>query len=95
MQKELSKRTEAAMCALYQNREHEAIQAVAELLPIYQEMIRKMLMEWGDNRAMFFFEELKRLVENYQAQDMLGMADCIYQFALPMIKIYGEKEMSE
>ena len=36
-------------------------------------------------RALEFLEVLKTLIENYQAQDMLGMADCLKGLAEEMI----------
>lgn len=91
---ELRENTEAAICALYQNREQEAIRLVAELLQEYQKMIQEMLVEWKDERALIFLERLKMLVGQYQASDMLGMADCMEEFAQLMISFYEEEYKS-
>ena len=87
----LRKKTETAICALYQTREQEAVRLVAELLQEYQKLIREMLVEWKDERALIFLERLKMLVEQYQALDMLGMADCMEEFAQLMISFYEEE----
>lgn len=86
--KELLVETEETIYYLYQNREHEAIVKMAELLPIYQQMIQVMLVERNDTSAMIYLEMLKKLIENYQARDMLGMADCLSEHAVQMIEYY-------
>ena len=91
MIEEIRKNTETAICALYQNREQEAVRLVAELLQEYQKLIREMLVEWKDERALIFLERLKMLVEQYQALDMLGMADCMEEFAQLMISFYEQE----
>ena len=60
---QMKQNTEAAICALYQNREHEAVRLVAELLQEYQKLIQEMLVEWKEERALIFLERLKMLVE--------------------------------
>ena len=60
MIEEIRKNTETAICALYQNREQEAVRLVAELLQEYQKLIREMLVEWKDERALIFLERLKK-----------------------------------
>ncbi len=91
---QMKQNTEAAICALYQNREHEAVRLVAELLQEYQKLIQEMLVEWKEERALIFLERLKMLVEQYQALDMLGMADCMEEFAGLMISFYEEGRKS-
>ncbi len=87
---QMKQNTEAAICALYQNREHEAVRLVAELLQEYQKLIQEMLVEWKEERALIFLERLKMLVEQYQALDMLGMEE----FAGLMISFYEEGRKS-
>ena len=53
-----------------------------------------MLVEWKEERALIFLERLKMLVEQYQALDMLGMADCMEEFAGLMISFYEEGRKS-
>ena len=43
-------------------------------------------------RALEFLEVLKTLIENYQAQDMLGMADCLKGSTEEMILCLGAEE---
>lgn len=87
--KELLTATEEAIYCLYQNKEHEAVAQMAELLPVYQQMVQEMLMQRNDTSAMIYLNMLKELVESYQAQDMLGMADCLGQYAVRMIEHYS------
>lgn len=76
-EEQLMEKTKEAICCLYQNREHEAIAHVAELLPLYQRQIQDLLTEGENEQAIVLLNAVKELVENYQAQDMLGMADCL------------------
>lgn len=67
---------EHATECLYQNRGQDGLEAVRNLLPQFQEMIQVIYAGADSARALEFLEVLKTLIENYQAQDMLGMADC-------------------
>lgn len=87
-EKELLSVTEKAMYDLYQNKEHEAFEQITKLLPVYQKMIQVMLVERNDMDAVMYLDMLKKLVEHYQAQDMLGMADCLKEYAVQMIEHY-------
>lgn len=51
----------------------------------FQEMIQAIYAGADSARALEFLEVLKTLIENYQAQDMLGMADCLKGLAEEMI----------
>ena len=62
---------------LYQNREQEGITAVAGLLQIFQTEISRLSEEHMKNCGNFALLMLRELLENYQNQDMLGMADCL------------------
>ena len=68
---------EHATECLYQNRGQDGLEAVRNLLPQFQEMIQAIYAGADSARALEFLEVLKTLIENYQAQDMLGMADCL------------------
>ena len=73
---------EHATECLYQNRGQDGLEAVRNLLPQFQEMIQVIYAGADSARALEFLEVLKTLIENYQAQDMLGMAD----FYFPIIE---------
>lgn len=87
-EQELLAATEQVTYHLYQNREQEAVAQMAELLPVYQQMIQTMLVERNDTGAIIYLNMLKELIENYGAQDMLGMADCLSEYAAQMIEHY-------
>ena len=62
---------------LYQNREREGITAVAGLLQTYQTEISRLSEEQMKDCGNFALLMLRELLENYQNEDMLGMADCL------------------
>ena len=69
------------------------MEAVRNLLPQFQEMIQAIYAGADSARALEFLEVLKTLIENYQAQDMLGMADCLKGSAEEMILCLEEKRI--
>lgn len=83
---------EHATECLYQNRGQDGLEAVRNLLPQFQEMIQVIYAGADSARALEFLEVLKTLIENYQAQDMLGMADCLKGLAEEMILCLGAEE---
>lgn len=93
--KEVRITTENAIRNLYQNKEHEAVEQVAKLMPIYQEIVQELVVERNDTDAMVFFHMLKELVECFQVQDMLGMADCLEENALRMVQYYEQSKNAQ
>lgn len=83
---ELIKKTKDAIDILYQNREQEAIRGVSELLNIYQQALQEMAEKPDQKTVLEYIEVLKRLVECFHAEDMLGMADCLYEYMLPILE---------
>ena len=83
---------EHATECLYQNRGQDGLEAVRNLLPQFQEMIQVIYAGADSARALEFLEVLKTLIENYQAQDMLGMADCLKGATEEMILCLGAEE---
>ena len=83
---------EHATECLYQNRGQDGLEAVRNLLPQFQEMIQVIYAGADSARALEFLEVLKTLIENYQAQDMLGMADCLMGSTEEMILCLGAEE---
>lgn len=71
---------------LYQNREQEGIMAVAGLLQTFQTEISNLSEEQMKNCGNFALLMLRELLENYQNQDMLGMADCLMGKSLLFIQ---------
>lgn len=76
-EQELMMQMETTIRLLYQNKESEALQAVKELLPVLQKELQYFLEVGENERCMQCVTLLKDLLENFQSQDMLGMADCL------------------
>ncbi len=77
---------------LYQNHEQEGIAAVAELLVLFQSMLQNLTQEQTDSCGKFALLMLKELVEAYQHQDVLGMADCLMEKSVIFVQfVYQEK----
>lgn len=71
---------------LYQNREQEGIAAVAELLPVFQNMIKNQTESQMAEGGSFALMMLRELLEAYQSQDILGMADCLMEKAVLFVR---------
>lgn len=82
----LQKKISETVIALYQNREQEAMQQVKELLFIFQNMIQNQTSEQAAGE--FAVLMLRELLENYQNQDMIGMADCLLEKAVLFMQFY-------
>jgi hypothetical protein len=74
--------------ALYQNREKDAIQQVATLLPEYQMFLQELAANAGQEQTEECLLSVKELIASYQAQDMLGMADNLKGQMLPILQSY-------
>lgn len=64
---------------LYQNREQEGIEKVAKLLPVLQAMVQQMPKQQTEACGNFALIMMKELLENYQRQNVIGMADCLME----------------
>ncbi len=73
---------------LYQNREQEGIAAVAELLPVFQSMIKNQTQSQIAESGAFALMMLRELLETYQSQDILGMADCLIEKSVLFVQFY-------
>ena len=69
----------------YQNREHEALQHVTELLQEYQLLLQNLADQAQTEKLLALLSAVKILVENYQMQDLLGIADILYGGILPVL----------
>lgn len=83
---ELIEKTKQTIEALYQNREHEAVQNVTGLLPAYQEMLQELADCARTEELVKLLTEIKALLACYQAQDMLGMADVLHGQIMPLLR---------
>lgn len=84
----LQQKIDETVIALYQNREQEAMQQVKELLLIFQNMIQNQTSEQVQTAGDFAVLMLRELLENYQNQDMIGMADCLLEKAVLFMQFY-------
>lgn len=84
----LQKKISETVIALYQNREQEAMQQVKELLLIFQNMIQNQTSEQVQAAGNFTLLMLRELLESYQNQDMIGMADCLLGKAVLFTQFY-------
>lgn len=87
----LQKKISETVIALYQNREQEAMQQVKELLLIFQNMIQNQTSEQVQAAGNFALLMLRELLESYQNQDMIGMADCLLEKAVLFTQFYFQK----
>lgn len=84
----LQQKISETVIMLYQNREQEAMQQVKELLLIFQNMIQNQTSEQVQTAGDFAVLMLRELLENYQNQDMIGMADCLLEKAVLFMQFY-------
>lgn len=71
---------------LFQNREQDGLAAVKELLTIFQDMIKRQ-SEYGiAEGSAFAVTMLRELLETFQNQDMLGMADCLMEKSVLFVR---------
>ena len=87
----LQQKIDETVIALYQNREQEAMQQAKELLLIFQNMIQNQTSEQVQAAGNFALLMLRELLENYQSQVMIGMADCLLEKAVLFTQFYFQK----
>lgn len=75
---------------LYQNREHEGLEAAAKLLPEFQNMIQQLTDEQLKSGGQFALLMMKELLDGYHSQDMLGIADCLMEKSLLFVQFIIE-----
>lgn len=76
---------------LYQNREQEGIAAVVELLLQFQDMIQNQSESQMAEGGAFALMMLRELLEAYQSQDILGMADCLMEKSVLFVQFYFQR----
>lgn len=87
-EKELLNEIEEISQKLYQNREHEGIEAVAKLLGVFQSLISSQTPEQSALGGNFALVMLRELLDAYQNADMLQMADCLTEKAVLFVQFY-------
>lgn len=83
---ELISKLDFTVQLLYQNKEKRSIEAVAELLVLFSSYLESLLRENRNIEAQTFLVAVKELVAQYNATDMIGMADCIKGEVMPFIQ---------
>lgn len=73
-------------CLLYQNKEKEGIEAVAELLQLFQQLLQSLTEKQMNSCGNFAILMLRELLESYQRQDVLGMADCLMEKSMLFVQ---------
>ena len=73
----LLKQIEDTAVLLYQNKEQEGMEQVAQLLQQFQNIVQNLTEKQMQNVGNFALIMLKELMESYNCADMLGMADCL------------------
>lgn len=80
--------------AFYQNREGEGLEQVRLLLPQLK-TVTDALSEPGDDNDPQILYYIARMYQNfneaYRQRDMLGMADCLQEYAASVVELYGIK----
>ena len=75
---------------LYQNREQEGIEKITELLPVLQAMVQQMSKQQTEACGNFALIMMKELLESYQRQDVIGMADCLMEKVELFVRFVSE-----
>ena len=90
----LEKEIESVSIAFYQNREQEGLEKVGALLPKLK-IVTDALLEVRDEdeqQILFFISMMyQNFNRAYEQKDMLGMADCLQEYAAPIAALYRLK----
>lgn len=78
---------------LYQNREEEALLRVGQLFgklkPVTDALLQLKNIN-GQEMAFFISAMYRELYAAFQQKDMLGMADCLQEYAMSATEIYKQ-----
>ena len=67
------------------NKTKQTMQHVTELLQEYQILLQNLADQAQTEKLLALLSAVKILVENYQMQDLLGIADILYGGILPVL----------
>lgn len=81
-EKEILDEIDKAVYLLCQNKEVKAIETVGNLLGVFRMMMELQTEQQIAEGGMFALLMVRELLEAYQEQDMLGMADCLMEKAV-------------
>lgn len=88
-EQELLEKVDRISCLLYQNKAQAALGESKEFLQILQNMIKNVVQSEVE---VFSAQMLRELLETYQNQDVLGMADCLQEKVTIFIQFYFRQE---
>ena len=77
---------------LYQNKETEGINMVSKLIGQFQSLLQNMTqtqLKTGGNFAVLMMREL---IECYERQDMIGMADCLMEKSTLFVQFMNQTQ---
>lgn len=86
----LMEQIESTAVLLYQNKEKEGIVEVAKLIRQFQSVLQNMTQMQLENCGRFALLMLKNLIENYENQDMIGMADCLLEKSMLFVQFINQ-----
>ena len=75
---------------LYQNKETEGMDTVKQLIGQFQSMLQSMTQKQLEDGGKFALLMIKELIENYEKQDMLGMADCLMEKSVLFVQFMDQ-----
>ena len=80
---------------LYQNREQEGIEKVAELLRFFRLWYNRCQSSKAEACGNFALIMMKELLENYQRQNVIGMADCLMEKVELFVRFVSETNIEK
>lgn len=91
---ELQEEIDDVSIAFYQNREEEGLEKVGALLPKLK-IVTDALLEIRDEDEQQILLYISMMYQNfnraYGQKDMLGMADCLQEYAASVVELYRLK----
>lgn len=91
---ELQKEIDDVSIAFYQNREQEGLEKAGALLPKLK-IVTDALLEIRDGDEQQILLYISMMYQNfnlaYGKKDMLGMADCLQEYAASVVELYRLK----
>jgi len=90
-EQQLLKRIDEISQFLYQNKTNQIWNEVKKILQELQKMVTE-ITGISDEVTAFSIEMLKELVDNYQNQDIIGLADCLQEKVTIFIQFYFEQK---
>lgn len=86
----LLEQIENTAISLYQNKEAEGVAAVSKLIGQFQGILQNMTQTQLENGGNFAVLMMKELIENYENQDMIGMADCLMEKSVLFVQFINQ-----